>query len=97
MQYSENAQHPLFREPPALEMQKQGQPVGHPSDAQNAAELWTAEQVGKFLKVSRKAVYAMVLRRQIPFVKIGYRVRFFPEEIRQWVAAQRSAPFDKGP
>ena len=48
--------------------------------------LLTADDVAKLLRVTRKAVYAMVERGQIPGVKrYGRRVRFCRDAIAAWL------------
>ena len=56
--------------------------------------LLTADEVAKFLRVSRKAVYCMVDRGEIPGVtRIGRRVRFHRDSLFAWLEANR-APAD---
>jgi len=37
---------------------------------------------------SRMALYQMVARRQVPFHKIGRRLIFIEEELREWLETQ---------
>lgn len=55
-------------------------------------ELWTVREVASYLKIPVQGVYLMVFRRQIPFRKLGQRVRFIPREIEQWVSARPGFP-----
>lgn len=52
-------------------------------------DLWTAIQVAEFLGVSQKTISNWVSKRQIPYIKIGGRirgpVRFLPDEVMRWV------------
>lgn len=50
--------------------------------------LWGVAELGAFLKVSPKAVYALVAARHVPAVRIGRLLRFDPAEIRRWIDAQ---------
>jgi excisionase family DNA binding protein len=50
------------------------------------ARLLTVDEVGALLRVSRKAVYALIERRQLPGVRrIGRRVRFDRRELLDWL------------
>jgi excisionase family DNA binding protein len=49
-------------------------------------KLWTAEELAEYLNVSKAAIYAMVYRKEIPFLKIGRRVRFRCESVEEWIA-----------
>lgn len=52
-------------------------------------KLLDVNQVAEYLNVSNGSVSMMVYRRQIPFIKIGGRLRFDPAEIDAWLDAQR--------
>jgi excisionase family DNA binding protein len=62
-----------------------------------AERLWKARDVAGFLGIGRNAVYEMADRGELPSVRIGSRVRFVPEEIRAWVAQQRSGTATPAP
>jgi len=49
-------------------------------------ELWTAEDVARFLRTSRSWVYHRARAGQLPCVKIGGLLRFDPLAIRALVA-----------
>ena len=49
------------------------------------ANLLTVEELSEFLNLSKPAVYALVYRRQVPFLKIGNRLRFSPAAIAVWL------------
>lgn len=52
--------------------------------------LLCADEVASLLRVSRKAVYCMVDRGEIPGVtKIGRRVRFHRDSLLAWIDGQR--------
>lgn len=55
-------------------------------------KLMTAEELAQYLNLSKAAVYAMVCRRQISFLKIGRRVRFRESEIEAWLEKQTIRP-----
>lgn len=48
--------------------------------------LLTADEVGTLLRISRKAVYALIERQQLPGVRrIGRRVRIDRRELPDWL------------
>ena len=49
-------------------------------------KLWTAEELAHYLNLSRGAVYAMICRKEVPYLKIGRRVRFSRESVEEWIA-----------
>lgn len=46
--------------------------------------LWDIKQTAAFLKGSEGAIRNKVLRRQIPFRKVGGRLMFIEHEIKAW-------------
>jgi excisionase family DNA binding protein len=57
--------------------------------------LLTGEEVAALLRKTRKAVYAMVERGQLPgVIRIGRRVLFRREDLLHWLR-QKSAPLPK--
>lgn len=54
-----------------------------------AQRLVDLEAVATYLALTPKAVSHMVQRHQIPFVRLGRRVRFDLRQIDRWVEAQR--------
>jgi excisionase family DNA binding protein len=53
--------------------------------------LLTVEEAASFLNVSRRQVYLLVERGQLPTVRVGQRIRFIPEELRTYVERHREA------
>ena len=47
--------------------------------------LWRVQDTAKFLGRTRQAIYKMVERGQIPYVKIGRSVSFNPSVIQKWL------------
>jgi excisionase family DNA binding protein len=43
--------------------------------------LYSVEEISQFLKLSKSSVYSLVQQGKIPFVKVGRRLRFEPEEV----------------
>jgi excisionase family DNA binding protein len=59
--------------------------------------LLTGDEVASLLRKTRKAIYAMVERGQLPGVtRIGRRLLFRRTELLDWLR-QKSAPSPKGP
>jgi excisionase family DNA binding protein len=56
--------------------------------------LWTVRQTSEWMSVTELSLRTMLKRREIPapiIVKIGRRVRFRSDLLRDWVLKQRSA------
>lgn len=61
--------------------------------ASELPELATPERVAEWLGVTRKAVYHMVDRGEIPasaIVRIGTRLRFDVASLRSWLSEKRA-------
>ena len=52
-------------------------------------EYLNVEEVVKALKISKPSLYRMTSQKLIPFIKLGQRILFEPEEIRKWVEGKR--------
>ena len=55
-------------------------------------ELWTAEEVARFLKVSLGHVRKLTSRRLIPFTKVGRSVRYPQAKIMGWLEVNTREP-----
>lgn len=51
--------------------------------------LLTIKEASEYLGISVKGIYNMVNRRQIPFIKIGGRLRFDKIDLDNWVEKQK--------
>jgi len=60
-----------------------------PNIDENIPGLWTVEDVARFLKITIPGIYHMVSRSEIPFTKLGRRVRFVKDDIVNWLNARR--------
>jgi excisionase family DNA binding protein len=49
----------------------------------------TIDQLAGHLGVTPRHVRRLVAERRVPFVKVGYFVRFDPQDIRVWVQSRR--------
>lgn len=56
--------------------------------------LLTAEELGQYISKSIPAIYTMVSRRQIPFVRLGRLTRFDVRAIDKWLESQSIKPLD---
>lgn len=65
----------------------------HVSDDQ-IETLWEVSDVALFLKKTPDALYKMVERRQIPYIKISRRVYFDRDEIKKWLLKQTVKPVE---
>lgn len=55
-------------------------------------ELWTKKDVARYLGRSISSIDHAVSSRKIPYLKVMGHVRFYPEEVRQWVAQMAVKP-----
>jgi excisionase family DNA binding protein len=53
--------------------------------------LMSVDQISTILGVARTTIYEWCSERQIPFLKIGSRTMFDPEEIGRWLDMRRKA------
>jgi excisionase family DNA binding protein len=56
------------------------------------ARYMTAAEVADYFATSTGHIYGLVNRREIPFTKVGARLRFKPEEIAEWAEANTMTP-----
>jgi len=57
-------------------------------------KLWTIPEAAEWLSVTELSLRAMLKRRQIPstvILKLGRRVRFRSDALREWALCQRTA------
>jgi excisionase family DNA binding protein len=55
-------------------------------------QLLTADDLATLLRVSRKSIYTMVERGELPFVKrIGTRLRFRGDDVLAWLDESRAS------
>lgn len=57
--------------------------------------LRTPDEVAGWLGITRKSLYNMIDRGQIPLasiVRIGTRIRFDEARLKDWIAEKRAAP-----
>jgi excisionase family DNA binding protein len=51
-------------------------------------QLWTSEQVAKYLHVSSKTIFNL-RKNGLPYIKLGGAVRFVPEEVKDYLDINR--------
>lgn len=61
-----------------------------------SVELLTCQEVADMLSVSRGALYKMILRQQVPFVRIGKHIRFERTAIIGWIKDRRVPASERG-
>jgi excisionase family DNA binding protein len=69
-------------------MSKHAQPIVSPP---RRSALMTVADVAMFLAVSRRQVYLLVERHELPTLRVGSRIRFAPEEIEAYLEGQHEA------
>lgn len=47
--------------------------------------LLTIKEVSNILKISESTLYRWVHKKEIPFVKLGGKLRFSPDEIQEFI------------
>jgi excisionase family DNA binding protein len=62
-----------------------------PASADAAEALWDANDVARYLKVSRSWVYQRAEAGLLPYLRVGGLLRFDPESVRSFVLASPSS------
>jgi excisionase family DNA binding protein len=52
------------------------------------ATLWRVEKAAEYLGIRPKTLYEWVRQGRVPYRKIGFNVRFDPEELAEWTESQ---------
>lgn len=50
--------------------------------------LWRVEEAAEYLGIRPKTLYEWVRTGRVPYRKLGFNVRFDPDELRSWVQQQ---------
>ena len=50
------------------------------------------EEAADLLRTTRRALYCLVHRKQIPFIKRGRRLLFSSSDLTKWLSAKRVVP-----
>ena len=56
--------------------------------AEKIGEIFTLDEVAKYLKVGKRTIYRMVAEKKIPAFKVGGAWRFTRADIDQWIREQ---------
>jgi excisionase family DNA binding protein len=59
-----------------------------------SGNLLDVDELAERLGVTRRFVRRLVEERRVPYLKIGWFVRFDPAEVDRWVSASRVDPVD---
>ena len=62
-------------------------PASSRLDSEPDSNLWTVDDLALYLRLTRRAVYALVASTDVPRVRIGVRLRFLPQAVQEWVSA----------
>lgn len=54
--------------------------------------LWRVEQAADYLGIRPKTLYEWVRHGRVPHRKLGFNVRFDPDELADWVEAGAAVP-----
>jgi excisionase family DNA binding protein len=70
-------------------MTRHAQPVDSPS--QRMDRLLTVADAAEFLAISRRQVYVLLERGELPAVRVGTRLRLIPADLRSYLERHREA------
>jgi excisionase family DNA binding protein len=51
-------------------------------------DLLTVRELSKWLRLSESHIYTLVSKKKIPFNKVGGKVLFDKQQIKNWIEAQ---------
>ena len=51
-------------------------------------DLLTVRELSKWLRMSESHIYTLVSKKKIPFNKVGGKVLFDKQQIKNWIEAQ---------
>lgn len=54
----------------------------------NLDDLLTVRELGKWLRLSESHIYSLVSKKKIPYTKIGGKVLFDKQAIKDWIEEQ---------
>ena len=59
--------------------------------SEEIGEIFTLDEVAKYLKVGKRTIYRLVAEKKIPAFKVGGAWRFTRADIDHWIEQQRTA------
>jgi excisionase family DNA binding protein len=54
--------------------------------------LWRETEAAQLLSLCPRTLWALRERGEIPYVRIGRLVRYFPDDLRSWIERNKSLP-----
>ncbi|MHB1488192.1 MAG: excisionase family DNA-binding protein [Acidimicrobiales bacterium] len=63
-------------------------PLGMREDSPELPELWDIDRLVAYLGTSKHLVYRLTHEHRIRFLRVGKELRFRPEDVAAWLAAQ---------
>lgn len=57
-------------------------------------KLLTIDELVQLINIKKSAVYDLVFRKKIPYIKIGNRLRFREDMIQNWLDSHTHIPFE---
>ena len=59
--------------------------------SEKIGEIFTLDEVAKYLKVGKRTIYRLVAEKKIPAFKVGGAWRFTRTDIEHWIEQQSTA------
>lgn len=59
--------------------------------SEKIGEIFTLDEVAKYLKVGKRTIYRLVAEKKIPAFKVGGAWRFTRADIDHWIKQQSTA------
>ncbi|BCX80586.1 hypothetical protein MIT9_P0160 [Methylomarinovum caldicuralii] len=59
--------------------------------SEKIGEIFTLDEVAKYLKVGKRTIYRLVAEKKIPAFKVGGAWRFTRADIDHWIKQQSNA------
>jgi excisionase family DNA binding protein len=63
--------------------------ANHPDSGADLHQLIDIPTLARYLGTSIRHIRRLVAEKRIPYIKVGHLVRFDPDEIHNWLAANR--------
>lgn len=60
--------------------------------ADSPSEFLTIRELSKWIRLSISHIYCLVSKKKIPFIKLGGKLIFSAEEIRNWIDQSSYSP-----
>ena len=63
--------------------------IVHELSIDDSSACFTVDQAAQYLKLSKTALYVKNSRREIPFIKMGSRIRYLKSDLDSWLLQKR--------